>query len=165
MNLLLFSCWHARCRGVFDGEVLKNALAFSSTWADNVVRPLRGARTWMKAHEAELWERACPRSDADDPASAAFNVLRQQIKSVELQSERFQQNMLESLVQTPVQTLSTQTSVAAAVQNLRNIVEVSALPLSVGMADNLASLILNTLDQPDDEQARQDLGRQLIQQT
>lgn len=152
VNLLLFACWHARHRGCFDGELLENALSFSSLWADNVVKPLRGTRTWMKSNEDALWERARPRLRADQtpPDAEKFDKLRQQIKSLELQSEQFQQNVLESLVVTPIQELSLEVRLSAAARNLRDIVEASAVPLNDIVVQSLSSLILHALDLTED---------------
>jgi len=152
VNLLLFACWHARQRGFFDGELLENALSFSSLWADNVVKPLRGTRTWMKSNEDTLWERACLRLRADQtpPDAEKFDKLRQQIKSLELQSEQFQQNVLESLAvnlpQNQPQDLSLEVRLSAAASNLRDIVEASAVPLNEVVVQSLSSLILHAFD-------------------
>ena len=48
VNLLLFACWHARSRGLCEPALAEKALAFSSNWANHVVKPLRGTRRWMK---------------------------------------------------------------------------------------------------------------------
>lgn len=183
MNLLLFACWHARTRGMFDAELVRNALSFSSLWADNVVKPLRGARTWMKANKDELLERARPRSEPDHDAqspdpdrlqgklpegaflSAEIELLRQQIKSIELQCEKFQENMLETLATTPPQTLSTEIHISAAIRNLRSIVEASAVPLNGVVAESLASLILNSLDRHEDAQILQAICTELTVQS
>ncbi|MDP2142375.1 MAG: TIGR02444 family protein [Gammaproteobacteria bacterium] len=155
VNLLLFSCWHAHTRGLFDAQMLRDALAFSSMWADNVVRPLRSARTWMKTNTES--------AQSDSEVAEGFSQLREQIKTLELQCEQFQENMLESLVKTPVQMLSTEMTIAAAVYNLRYIIEASTLPLSSALTDSLAGLVLNVLDQADDEEIRHAIRKEFIQ--
>lgn len=174
---------------MFDAELLRDALSFSSMWADNVVKPLRGARSWMKANEEVAWERACPRSEPDHDAqspdpdrlqgipssgteelpqgallSAEIELLRQQIKSIELQCEKFQETMLETLAKTPPQNLSAEARIAAAIRNLRSIVEASAVPLNGVVAESLASLILMTLDQHEDAQILQRIRSELTAQ-
>lgn len=155
VNLLLFACWHARTRGVFDPKLIRDAMSFSSMWANNVVKPLRGARTWMKANEHTLWERARPRS------TSAFNLLRKKIKSVELECEKFQEDMLETLVQTPAQELAITVRISAAAQNLRSIVEASAVPLSDAVAESLYPLILNALDLAENAEILQTIHNEL----
>jgi len=165
VNLLLFACWHARSRGLFEPALVEKALTFSSTWADHVVKPLRGARRWMKTqmesckapHEEVLSEKVL---DED------FHRLREQIKALELQSEKFQEHTLESMVSGRELLLSVEMQIAAAVYNLHCVLlstfNSEQLPRPLPLHDFLTTLILNALDQdPDDDNLQQAVSREL----
>jgi len=87
VNMLLYCCWVGVYVGQFDDELFERSSQFSSTWASNVVVPLRSARTWMK-HEG---------CGVKPVATDACMALRENIKSVEFHSEKLQQEALESL--------------------------------------------------------------------
>ena len=83
VNVLLFCCWFGCTRGLLDGPTFNNALDFSKPWAKEVVHPLRAARIWMKVNNcAQL---------------VSQKLLREKIKTVELEAEHLQQDFLESL--------------------------------------------------------------------
>ena len=86
VNVLLFCCWFGCTRGPLDGQTFNDALGFSRPWAEEVVHPLRAARTWMKAN------------NCTQPVSQ--KLLREKIKTVELEAEHLQQDFLESLSST-----------------------------------------------------------------
>jgi uncharacterized protein (TIGR02444 family) len=88
VNMLLYCCWIGPHAGQFDAQLFAQATRFSTQWADNVVKPLRCARTWMK-HTGCL---------TDPVATEACMDLRDKIKSVEFAAEKLQQETLESLV-------------------------------------------------------------------
>lgn len=87
VNLLLYCCWAGWRSAALDDETFRRALDFSQTWADRVVRPLRGVRRWMKSSGC-----ASDLVVFDDCMD-----VRQQIKSAELRAEKLQQAALESL--------------------------------------------------------------------
>ena len=157
VNLLLFACWHASSRGLCEPALVKNALAFSSNWANHVVKPLRGARRWMK-------------TQTENTLVEDFHSLREQIKSLELQCEKFQENTLESLVSGRGLSLSVEMQIASAVYNLHYILLSSANPQSqsrpLPLRDLLATLILSALDQdPDDGALHEVVSRELNAQS
>ena len=88
VNMLLFCCWIGAAVGPFDDELFSRASEYSARWVENVVIPLREARTWMKhtGCTAEL----TPTEDCMQ--------LREQVKSVEFAAEKMQQQVLESMV-------------------------------------------------------------------
>ena len=88
VNMLLFCAWTGAAIGPFDGELYNRASEYSTRWAENVVIPLREARTWMK-------HTGC--SVAPMPEDACMQ-LREEIKVVEFAAEKMQQEVLESLV-------------------------------------------------------------------
>ena len=156
VNLLLFACWHARSRGLFESALVARALAFSGHWADQVVKPLRSARRWMKAQTE---------SDLDEE----FQTLREEIKALELQCERFQENTLEAMVAAPRLQLSIEMQIASAVYNLHYILlgafDPRALSRPLPLRNLLATLVLSALDQnPDDELLHQAVSRELLAQ-
>ena len=87
VNMLLYCCWVGVYVGQFDDELFEKASHFSSDWASHVVIPLRSARTWMK-HEG---------CHAEPIQTDTCMSLREKIKSVEFDSEKLQQEVLESL--------------------------------------------------------------------
>ncbi len=128
VNLLLFAHWYGRHHGALPHELLDDMLAFTRPWAQEVVRPLRHARSWMKQALASEQFSVLPQQ--------ACAPLRERIKAVELQSEQLQQQIMESLcehwlAQQPMQTghsVTTQEQTIAA--NLRAVVEASAVPFT-----------------------------------
>lgn len=88
VNMLLFCIWTAAVTGPFDDELFECASEFSAHWADNVVRPLRGARTWMK--QSGCGSQPVPEDDC--------MKLREEIKNIEFAAEKMQQEALESLL-------------------------------------------------------------------
>ena len=100
VNVLLFCCWFGCTRGVMDEPLWERVLAFSEAWADNVVRPLRAARTWMKhtgCTQPEISNDECKR-------------LREEIKRTELKAERLQENSLQELAEDTALTFLDSTS-------------------------------------------------------
>lgn len=88
VNMLLYCCWTGAANGVFDDELFDRASAYSVSWANNVVIPLRAARTWMK-------HTGC---DSDPVPKDACMELREEIKTVEFAAEKLQQEVLESML-------------------------------------------------------------------
>jgi len=92
VNLLLYCCWAGWYNDALDQNTFNQALGFSQTWAENVVRPLRGVRRWMKAD-------GCGNKLLD------FEIcqdVRERVKATELRAEKLQQEALEAL---PLQSL------------------------------------------------------------
>jgi len=85
--MVLYCCWIGAHVGEFGRELFTEACGFSAQWADQVVVPLRSARTWMKHSGCEL----------ETVPTDACMELREKIKSVEFASEKLQQQVLESL--------------------------------------------------------------------
>ena len=86
VNVALWCVWAgASGRGQFPEYALRKAVALSESWGAGVTAPLRAARRAARTPPA--------RADA-----AAAEALREQIKSVELQSEKILQSMLERLL-------------------------------------------------------------------
>ena len=88
VNMLLFSCWFGHTRGHLPLQSFQDIFDFSENWASRVVRPLRGVRTWMKSD-------GC--ADPRMPTETCME-LREKIKGLELQAEKIQQSVLESLI-------------------------------------------------------------------
>lgn len=111
VNVLLFCCWVGATRGEFETDSYESVMAFAHHWVKNVVRPLRGARTWMKLN-------GCPdQHQVDDQ----FTNLRERIKAVELEAEHLQQDLMQSLLdKIPATGLDGDRQINAAVYNLRH---------------------------------------------
>ena len=89
VNVLLYCCWYGCTRGTLDGPAMERILSFAEQWADNVVRPLRAARTWMKTigcTEASISGEDCM-------------ALREEIKRAELKAEHLQENRMQELTE------------------------------------------------------------------
>ncbi len=78
VNLLLFACFAGARGHALTRQELEILNAAVEAWHLEVVRPLRGARRWMK------------RQDLD----AAGHGLRERIKAAELEAERLEQEAL-----------------------------------------------------------------------
>ena len=90
VNLVLFCIWYGCRHGELTDDLLKTALETSDHWRETVVRPLRSLRTQLKR---DLKEGAYS-------SSSETSVLREQIKTAELNAERIQQQELEKLIVT-----------------------------------------------------------------
>jgi uncharacterized protein (TIGR02444 family) len=88
VNMLLYCCWVGAAVGAFDDELFSRASGYSARWAENVVIPLREARSWMK-------HTGCT---AEPTPTEDCMQLREQVKSVEFAAEKMQQQVLESMV-------------------------------------------------------------------
>ncbi len=92
VNLLLFACWQGAVAGSLDQAVLHRAAAFSRVWAQQVVHPLRSARSWMKKTASPNEKPLLPSVDDQH-----FESLRTRIKATELDAEHYQQSVLQAL--------------------------------------------------------------------
>ncbi len=88
VNMVLYCCWIGAAIGAFDDELFNRASEFSARWAENVVIPIREARTWMK-------HTGC---NSDPVPTASCMELREEIKTVEFAAEKMQQEALEAMV-------------------------------------------------------------------
>lgn len=132
VNMLLFAVWFAQTRGEMNDALLQQALAFSQSWSGKVVRPLRGARGWLKETLATL-----------EPVSAlernGMQELRTQIKALELRTEQYQQTRLEALARGAAQTLTDEQRQHAITANLQRVASCYAPP-SPALQDALNAL-------------------------
>ena len=87
VNVLLYCCWYGCTRGTLDGPAMELVLSFAEPWAENVVRPLRAAITWMKAVGCDQ-----PLVPGDE-----CMALREEIKRAELKAENLQENRMQEL--------------------------------------------------------------------
>ena len=92
VNLVLFCIWYGYRHGELTEDLLKTALETSDRWRETVVRPLRSLRTQLKR---DLKESAYS-------SSSEISVLRDGIKTAELDAERIQQQELEKLIEQSV---------------------------------------------------------------
>ncbi len=80
VNLLLFCCWAGSQGRALSGPEIGDLIAAARDWRDQVVRPLRGARRWLKGRTLGLGN--------------AVPELREDIKARELAAEAIQQDIL-----------------------------------------------------------------------
>lgn len=80
VTLVLWCCWLA-AMGRVPGDGLQAALDWGRDWGDTVTRPLRAARRAIKPH-----------AEADDDIA----VLRQRVKTIELEAEIITLERLET---------------------------------------------------------------------
>lgn len=120
VNVVLFCCWMGTTRGEINAETFDDLLKFSHLWADNVVRRLRHARSWMKTE-------GCPVPDTRE----GFTNLRERIKLVEIEAEQLQENIMQSIVETiPLVLLSVDEQVRTAMQNLHRYCAIESIKLT-----------------------------------
>ena len=158
VNLVLFSCWHGREYGTLNTSLLHEALTFSALWSTKVVQPLRSARRWMKSPtQIDAHQLSTPK------AQTGFQHLRTQIKKIELQSEKFQEDMLESFITEAPQALTLEQRIDASVVNLRLLAERSAIVMSAPLAQTLMRLMLSVIPQTpiEDKVRAEDLLRKI----
>lgn len=132
VNMLLFCAWIALAAGRFDDGLFRRAGEFSAAWAEHVVKPLRGARTWMK-------QTGC----GSDPVPAAPCMeLREDIKSVEFAAEKMQQEVLESLLVTgPNPESAPGRIIESAIANLQRYLVQQAIPVNNDVCDKLCVIL------------------------
>ena len=92
VNVLLYCCWYGCTRGTLDETAMERILAFAEPWAENVVRPLRAARTWMKTT-------GCTEAYV---AGEDCEGLREEIKRAELRAEHLQEDRMQELTEEAV---------------------------------------------------------------
>ncbi len=85
VNLLLFACFAGGRGAVLTPQHLEMLGTAVAAWHEQVVRPLRGARRWMKTR----------------PLDAAQRGLREEIKRLELEAERLEQEALWAALPLP----------------------------------------------------------------
>jgi uncharacterized protein (TIGR02444 family) len=85
--LLLFCCWSGLRYGAVSVAQLQAAIDFTKAWTDQSVKPLRNLRRQMKSGYDPSW----PLSPAD------WDSIRENVKGVELESERLLLKGLEIL--------------------------------------------------------------------
>ncbi len=87
VNLLLFCCWAGSQGRTLSESEVEDLIAATSGWREQVVRPLRGARRWLKESAPDL-----------GPAAAD---LREDIKASELAAEAIQQALMHRTLSVP----------------------------------------------------------------
>lgn len=136
VNLLLFACWHGHTHGEFGADFLHEARIFSQLWSRNLVQPLRQTRRWMKSPveiEALL--------QTNESTLNSFKHLREQLKALELESEKLQENILESLVSTPSRDMTPGQKLSSSAANVRLLAESNNTVISDELAQALTDFV------------------------
>ena len=116
VNLVLFCIWYGLHRGLLPTLLLQQALDFSHHWNALGVRPLRDARTMLK-RDARLQSLS---------STADIDVLRENIKELELKAEQIQQRELQHLADaSPVHNAQGKPQIDAMQENLKNLCELT----------------------------------------
>ena len=103
--MLLYCIWVGVFRGEFEDDIYTRASTFSLSWDNGVVMPLREVRRWIKSSQGEQM--------------VSVEPLREQIKAVELDAERFQMSILEGLYsETKGMPFDTEKQLLASARNL-----------------------------------------------
>jgi len=87
VNLILFCIWHGCNQGELSEEILQQAVSWSDLWGQQVIKPLRHMRRWLKN----------PPTTVHLPA-ATVDSYREAVKQLELQGEKLQQNGLQDIL-------------------------------------------------------------------
>jgi len=141
VNLLLYNCWFGCTRGLLDEPLSSAVLAFSEPWAQEVVRPLRAARTWMKIS-------GCVGTGVSTEDCMA---LRDEIKAVELEAERLQQRTLEGLASAPpAGPLDSGAQLTNTAANLKLYLEHCSVRLDETSLSELAHIVTAAIDGADE---------------
>jgi len=134
VNILMYCCWAAYHHGAqFDADTVDRILSVVAAWQTAVIKPLRDIRRALKA--------ATHQGIAPD----AQERLRNEIKHVELRSERLQQNALFSV---ELQSMDVSKPAAEARKHAQRNVEFYLTYLDVGtdkIACNDAKLIIDAV--------------------
>jgi len=132
VNVLLFCCWMGATRGQFTAANFAGLTRFSNTWAERVVRPLRGVRSWMKLEGCQ------------DPLLANTDCmdLREQVKAVEFAAEQLQEQVMQTLFESvPAIELSASEQVDAALHNLQRYCEAEEIGQGREVQEHLAVIL------------------------
>jgi uncharacterized protein (TIGR02444 family) len=126
VNMLFFVLWAAESRRILNGADISELIALVQPWRDEVVRPLRVARRFLKT---TTWK------------TSETDSLRKRIQEQELDAERLQQLVLETrLDQFAVCAVAGYDDCAA--QNLKNY----AASINAEFPDEQVSVLLSALE-------------------
>ena len=131
VNLILFCCWYGSTHGYLTKDEFDLALAFSISWTNHVVHPLRKTRKWMKQTGPK---KSCM-------SESAFTTLRNEIKKSELAAEHIQQDALENLISKPPVDLKTEKKIINMAKNLSRYLSACNVQLSIDALSKLAHII------------------------
>lgn len=133
VNMLLFTCWFGLQRGKLEHNLLEDLYTGAERWAERVVRPLRGARSWMKKDALE--ELAL---DAQ-----AVPALREKIKSNELAAEKIEQEYLESMVAAlSLRKMTAEDRLKAVLANIDDYFRMAGIRIQRGDTTHLEKIIM-----------------------
>ena len=132
VNVLLFCCWFGCTRGAVDEPLWDRVLAFSEPWADNVVRPLRAVRSWMK-------HTGCTQPDISNDACME---LREETKRIELRAEQLQEKTLQSLAEdSPLNNLDSASQINCTTLNTKEYIRHCSVELDAESRMLLAHIV------------------------
>jgi hypothetical protein len=114
-----------------------------------VIKPLRGVRTWLK-------QEGCPGRWVETAACLEF---RDRIKGAELQGEKLQQTVLESLCRDlPVIVLPAPAQLAAVIKNQQRYFESTGIDYRLIDKEGCTVILAAAVEHADPDLIRQSLG-------
>lgn len=132
VNMLLFCCWYGVTRGQQEKEKFQHVFEFSENWAEQVVRPLRNVRTWMKLD-------GC--IDPRMPTETCMEF-REKVKGVEFNAEKIQQDVLESLTLSNIEKeLSFPEQLTSIIKNIRQYFDTVHIVIDDFVVERLSTII------------------------
>jgi uncharacterized protein (TIGR02444 family) len=117
VNLVLLCAWHGSHHGRIAPATFLDMHSFADAWSQNVIKPLRSVRVWMKGRESLVT------NSEGDPGS--FDSLRNSIKSTELHGEKIQQQQLESMIIAPQIAFDLATAQAESLANFKEYLQLA----------------------------------------
>ena len=152
VNVLLYCCWFGSTRGCLTEAAFAAVVSFSQPWAEQVVRPLRSARRWMKSA-------GCRRDEVSTPACLS---LRDRIKAVELEAEHLQQQTLAALAEAaPGDALPPAEQMSHTASNLRRYLDHHGVSLDRAALMELAHIVTSAVDGAETDRVVAALGTAL----
>ncbi|GJL94337.1 MAG: hypothetical protein DHS20C05_07420 [Hyphococcus sp.] len=131
INILLWLCWSAEDFETAPDLVIRKAIEQTFGLNQNVTQRLRSARQFLKT-----WHGGASSNDA--------SILRAHIKDIELEAEKVEQALLESLARESLSVLSPGDRHNAADRALHNLMAYTAIT-GISRKNGFSSTLLKTL--------------------
>ena len=129
VNLLLYFCWVATVRDTaLDDPEIRKAVEATDAWRDRVVRPLREIRRSMKGGIPGM-------------APELAESLRSDVKRIELQSERLQQDLLFHMAGPATQHVGGSAARRCADENITRYLKLMGVSLAASLARDCRSVV------------------------
>jgi uncharacterized protein (TIGR02444 family) len=129
VNLLLYFCWVATVRDkALDDSEIRKAVEATDAWRDRVVRPLREIRRSMKGGVPGM-------------APESAEALRSEVKRIELQGERLQQDLLFRMAGPATQPFGGPVARRCADENIARYLKLMGVSLAAPLARDCRAVV------------------------